>query len=262
MLIPPEIKSAHTGVSSRIVLVIPAHNEARFLGKAVDVARQYLSALTEHWVIVVAEDGSTDETPTILSNLSSKDRRVIYLHSDERLGRGFALNRAMSVFEGDGDVFCYIDADLATDMEALSTLIKKVEVGFDLVTGSRYMRGSKVTRPLLRMLVSRVYNILIRLMFHDSVNDYQCGFKAFSRRLAREVVLTCTDTHWFWDTEVIIRSKVRGFKVIEVPIKWKEKRHNRTSLTRLWRDIGIHGAGLLKLWLDIHSETSILRRGK
>jgi hypothetical protein len=240
-------------------LVIPAHNEGRFIARAVKEAQRHLSAVTEHWVIVVAEDGSTDETPTIVSSLSSNNRRVVYLHSDERLGRGFALNRAMNLFDGDGDVFCYIDADLATDMEALPTLIKKVETGCDLVTGSRYVRGSKVTRPLLRMLVSRVYNILIRLIFHDAVNDHQCGFKAFSRRLVREVVLKCMDTHWFWDTEVIIRSQVGGFKVVEVPITWKEKRYHRTSLIRLWRDIGVHGAGLLRLWLDIRSENFDLR---
>lgn len=262
MSIKAETVIAYTSIPPRIVLVIPAHNEARFIRRAVKEAQRYLSAMTEHWVIVVAEDGSTDGTSTILSSLSSKDRRVIYLHSDERLGRGFALNRAMNLFDGDGDVFCYVDADLATDMEALPTLIKKVETGCDLVTGSRYMRGSKVTRPLLRMLVSRVYNILIRFVFHDAVNDHQCGFKAFSRRLVKEVVLKCTDTHWFWDTEVIIRSQIRGFKVVEVPIKWKEKRSHRTSLMRLWRDIGVHGAGLLKLWLDMRSETSTLRRGK
>jgi glycosyltransferase involved in cell wall biosynthesis len=255
-----EIVSAHTGLSPRIVLIIPAHNEAKFIGRAVEEAQRYLSAMTEHWKIVVAEDGSTDGTPTILSNLSSKDRRVIYLHSEERLGRGFALNRAMKLFDGDGDVFCYIDADLATDMEALPTLIRKVETGFDLATGSRYMRGSKVTRPLLRMLVSRVYNILIRLIFHDTINDHQCGFKAFSRRLVREVALKCTDTHWFWDTEVIIRSQRGGFKVIEIPIKWKEKRYHQTSLMRLLQDIVIHGTGLLKLWLSFHSQTSILKR--
>lgn len=255
-----QTKNLHAVVSSKTVMVIPAHNEARFIGKAVDAARWHLSAMTKNWVIVVVEDGSTDGTPTILSNISSQDKHVVYLHSKKRQGRGLAVRKAMSLFNGESDVFCFMDADLATDMRALSTLIKKVEAGYDLVTGSRYVDGSRVARPLLRMLVSKGYNLMIRLVFHDSVTDHQCGFKAFSKRLVKDVLPECTSPHWFWDTEVIIRSQAKGLKITEVPIEWQETRNHRTPLVRLLKDIAIHGAGLLSLWFDLRSGSTVPER--
>ncbi|WP_269849124.1 glycosyltransferase [Methanosarcina horonobensis] len=87
-----------------------------------------------------------------------------HLHSDSRQGRGMALNRALKY--ASGDVLCYIDVDLATDMSHLKELIESISLeGYDFATGSRMMPQSNVKRPLKRDIASKGYNFLVRIFF-------------------------------------------------------------------------------------------------
>ena len=73
-----------------------------------------------------------------------KDSRVILLHSDERQGRGRALNRALTA--SNGSIFCYYDVDLATDLKHLPELLTRIERGAAVATGSRLMKDSNIRR--------------------------------------------------------------------------------------------------------------------
>jgi len=75
----------------------------------------------------------------------------------------------------DGDIYVFIDCDLATDMKYFSQLIDAIRKGNDLATGSRYIKDAKVNRP--REITSRIYNRLIRMLYKDKVCDH-LGFKA------------------------------------------------------------------------------------
>ena len=116
-----------------------------------------------------------------------------------------------------------------------------------MATGSRYIKGAKVNRPFLRDFTSRVYNMLIRMMYKDNVYDHQIGFKAFSRRLIKDELDNCKSDDWFWDTEIIIRSIHDKYKYVEFPVEWKEKKRQITPMKRLLSDVMIHGRGIIKL---------------
>jgi glycosyltransferase involved in cell wall biosynthesis len=201
--------------------------------------------LNEEFRVVIAEDGSTDGTDIVAESLESMHSKVIHFHSAKKLGRGLALKRAWNKL--DGDIYVFVDCDLATDMKYFPKLISAIREGNDLATGSRYIKGAKVNRPFLRDVTSRVYNKIVRMIYKDNVYDHQIGFKAFSRRLIKDEMDNCKSDDWFWDTEIIIRSIHDKYKYVEFPVEWEEKKGRRTSMKRLLSDVVIHGLGIIRL---------------
>jgi len=201
--------------------------------------------LGEDFRIVIAEDGSTDGTDIIAQELEHMYTQVTHLHSPQKLGKGLALKRAFNKVEG--DIYAFIDCDLATNMKFFPQLINSIKEGNDLALGSRYMDGAEADRTVLRDLSSRVYNRLIRILFKDNVFDHQIGFKAFSNRLIKDILNECNSTGWFWDTEILIRSIYNNYKIIEFPVEWKEKKNNRGSL-KMVTDVAIQNViGIIEL---------------
>jgi hypothetical protein len=229
----------------KVVATLPCHNDAAFLERAVDALQVGLTSHEGDYVIVIAEDGSTDGSTETAGKLASSDPRIIHVHDDKKLGRGRALMNAWVMF--DGEVYVYVDCDLATDMSFFPQMIGYIEEGYDLATGSRYVEGADTTRPFLRGFTSKAYNWIIRLVFHDGVWDHQCGFKALSRGMVDHLSAESRFGDWFWDTEAIVLARRGGFKLIEFPVQWEEKKGSRTPLKRLLKDIWIHGKGLVKL---------------
>ena len=207
-------------------------------------------AIEQNFTLLIAEDGS-DSTGTI-DELKWKYPNIVHVQHGERLGRGKALREAWKTIRG--SIYVYVDVDLATDLgmyDAYRNLILK-QNGFDLVTGSRYIAGSTTNRPRLRRTASIAYNWLVRLLFHTGVHDHQCGFKSFSRRLVECLAVEAKSDSWFWDTEVIVIAKRKGFAIKEIPIDWEEKKGSRTPLKRLLRDVWLHGTGLLMLTYRVY----------
>ena len=201
--------------------------------------------LGEDFHILIAEDGSTDGTDIIAQELERMYTQVIHLHSPQKLGKGLALKQAFNTVEG--DIYAFIDCDLATNMKFFPQLINSIKEGNDLALGSRYMEGAEVHRTVLRDLSSRVYNRLIRMLFKDNVLDHQIGFKAFSNRLIKDILNECNSTGWFWDTEILIRSINNNYKIIEFPVEWKEKKNNKGSL-KMVTDVAIQNViGIIEL---------------
>jgi len=233
-----------------ITVVIPMYNDVRFAKKCIREVERTLAQFTTDYEIVVAEDGSTDGTDLIVAQVAASSDRIVCMHSDHRLGRGLALRRAFKISRG--DIIAYIDADLATALNALRYLIEAARRTGGMSVGSRVMRGAIVNRPLLRMLVTRVYNIIVRMLFHDGILDHQCGFKAFSKPLLEAVLDDVVDNSWFWDTEIIIRAKEAGFEVLEIPVKWTEHRAKGAyRITRFISDSMSMGRSLVALWWDV-----------
>ncbi|WP_245860381.1 flippase-like domain-containing protein [Methanosarcina spelaei] len=226
--------------------------------KAVFVTAETLFKITDKFEIIIAEDGSTDGTDRIASRLSEQHAYVVHLHSDKRQGRGKALNRAFKV--ASGEVLCYIDVDLATDMKYLEKLIKAVSTDdYDFATGSRMMPDSDAKRPFKREFASRGYNFLVRLFLNSKLCDHQCGFKAFRREALFELLDEIENEHWFWDTEVLVRAQHKGYKVIEFPVYW---RHGESSKVNLAKDVKGMGSEIFRLWRELSSPLGVSGKGK
>jgi glycosyltransferase AglD len=227
------------------VITVPACNESKTIRKCVESILKQAKELDEDFRIIISEDGSTDGTDQIAKELDKNYEQVTHLHSDCRLGKGMALKRAFKTV--DGDIYAFVDSDLATSMQFFPQLINLIRQGNDLAFGSRYINGAEIQRDGLRDASSRLYNLIIRVMFRDHVLDHQIGFKAFSNRLIKDVLDECDSTGWFWDTEIIVRSVKRNYKFVEFPVDWEEKK-NGTGPLRMVTEVAIQNViGIAKL---------------
>jgi Glycosyl transferase family 2 len=130
---------------------------------------------------------TTDRTWAIARRLSQELDDVRALHLDQK-GRGRALRRACS--DTDAAVVAYMDVDLSTDLDALLPLIAPLVSGHsDLAIGTRLAPGSRVVRGPRREVISRIYNLLLKVGLHSRFSDAQCGFKA----VRSDVVRTARD---------------------------------------------------------------------
>ena len=224
-------KDAITDVATSLDVVIPALNEERALASSVTKLHEFLSdRLSDYqWRILIADNGSTDLTLQVAERLSEQYARLESIHLEQR-GRGRALKRAWS--ESDADIVCYMDVDLSTDLEALPLLVEAVRSGgYDVATGSRLMRSSRVIgRSPVREFVSRAYSLIFRAMFLVGFRDAQCGFKALSRRVVRDVVPLVRDTGWFFDTELLVLAEKNGYRIKEVPVTWTDDPDSRVRI--------------------------------
>jgi len=242
----------------QVSVVLPAYDEADTIERTVEVT---LSTLAEflpagRFEVIVAEDGCEDRTPDIAARMASEDDRVRHFHSDERLGRGGALERAFEASHG--DVLVYFDTDLATDMRHLEELVEAVRSdGYDVATGSRWLPGNVASRPVERDVASRGYNSLVRLFLRSELRDHQCGFKAFDREVLLSLADDVADDHWFWDTEVLVRAQRAGHDIREFPVDWEPKGDTKVDLVR---DVVGMGSQILRLWWELAVRPRVDRR--
>ena len=241
-----------------VSVVLPAYNEERTIEETVETTLRTLATFLPagHFEVLVAEDGCDDRTPEIAARLAETDERVRHIHSDERLGRGGALEYAFDAAAG--DTLVYFDTDLATDMAHLEELVERVRSGeCDVATGSRWMPGRRADRPAKRGVPSFAYNGLVRLLLRSKLRDHQCGFKAFSREAFEALRDDIGDDHWFWDTEMLVRAQRRGLAVEEFPVDWEPKGDTKVDLVR---DVFGMGGQILRTWWQLSVSPRIDRR--
>lgn len=210
-------------------VVIPVYNEEQALGQSISTLVAFLHARCPyHWRVVIADNASTDRTLEVAKSLRERIPEVDYIHLDEK-GRGRALRRAW--MESEADVVSYMDVDLSTNLEAFPPLIEALISGsYHLAIGSRLKKGSVIIRQLKREIISRCYNLLIKLLFFNKFSDAQCGFKALTRQAVRELVPLVKDQGWFFDSELLLRAEQKGYEIFEVPVEWVEDLDSRVNI--------------------------------
>ena len=213
-----------TAGNKKLLVVLPTYNESLVIEGNIKITLNYLAKeLPDYdWKILVADNGSTDETVNIVEQLFQEENRISYFHLDQK-GRGGALKKAWS--DSSYDILGYMDADLATDLVHVKQAVERLNSGAaDIVIGSRIMAGSKTERSWGREATSRIFNYLLRHILHLNLSDAQCGFKFINSKVAAEIVPRVKDKIWFFDTELLFLARQADYKIVEIPVAWVEKR--------------------------------------
>jgi glycosyltransferase involved in cell wall biosynthesis len=249
-------------IKGRVDVVIPVLNEAHVLEKSVAVVREFLKEnLSYPWRIVIVDNGSTDGTFEIGETLASNLQDVEFVYLEQR-GRGRALREAWG--QSTAEVVLYTDVDLSTELEALPKLVHALtQEGYDIAIGSRLAKESNTKRSLKRDIISRIYNLFLKLVLSTKFSDAQCGFKALTREVVEKIIPQIEDQGWFFDTELLVLAERQGYKIKDIPVTWIEDDDSRVRVVpTALEDI----RGVLRLrWLlwknrRLHLETSGIRR--
>jgi len=220
---------AADGPRPMVDIVIPVHNEERGLRASVLRLHAYLTQQFPFSArITIADNASTDSTPAVAAELAEELPEVRVLRLKEK-GRGRAL--AAAWLTSDARVVSYMDVDLSTDLSALLPLVAPVISGHSQVSiGSRLVTGARVTRGPKREVISRVYNILLRLVLRVRFKDAQCGFKALRADVARSLLPDVVNRNWFFDTELLVRAERAGLRIHELPVDWTDDPDSRVDI--------------------------------
>lgn len=215
----------------QVSVVLPAYNEVDYLKPAVEKTMSALNEFVGSYEIIIAEDGSTDGTAERASEIAKAYPCVKHIHREARLGRGTALNNAFQ--NSKGEILVYMDLDLATDLKYLKPLVEAIAVeGYDFSTGSRMLTKSRAERTFSRGFSSKTYNFLVRRLLGSKLRDHQCGFKAFRKLPLLDLLDEVEATHWFWDTETMVRGYLHSYKIKEIPVEWKSGKDTKVNLVK------------------------------
>jgi glycosyltransferase involved in cell wall biosynthesis len=206
-------------------ITIPVLNEEATLAENVSTLYQFLS---EHfpdqtqWNIVIADNGSTDQTEEIARQLSQQLPSVQYLKVPRR-GVGLALKTSWG--QSKADIVGYMDLDLATDLQHFLEAYQALSgQGYDLVYASRLHKNSVViNRPLKREIASRVFNFLLKTYLQVGFSDGMCGFK-FLKREAYPALFEAgaQNDGWFFSTELLTTAEWLNYRIYELPVTWTD----------------------------------------
>jgi glycosyltransferase involved in cell wall biosynthesis len=204
-------------------VTIPVLNEAPTLDRQVRILYRFLQ---EHypepgqWRIVIADNGSTDDTPHIAEALGDELPEVRLLRVPEK-GVGLALKT--SWMQSDADIVGYMDLDLATDLRHFVQAVNALDTeGFDLVYATRLHKNARVIgRTLKREITSRVFNFIVKRYLGVRFSDGMCGFKWLHRRhVAPLIAGGAVSNGWFFSTELLTVAEWKGLKMCELPVRW------------------------------------------
>jgi hypothetical protein len=212
-----------------VEIVLPVYNEAPQLAARVTELRHFLDqSFPFRALVTVVDNASTDDTFAVATELSRTLQGVVALHLP-RKGRGYALRSAWE--SSTAPVVAYMDVDLSTALSALLPLVAPLLSGQrDVAIGTRLARGAHVVRGPKRELISRGYNLLLKLFLRGRFTDAQCGFKALRRESALQLLPLVKDDEWFFDTELLVTAQRLGLRISEVPVDWVDDPDSRVKI--------------------------------
>lgn len=209
-----------------ISIVVPLLNEAPNVRPLVEAVRGALP--DARWELLLVDDGSSDGSGEIASELARSDPRLRVIRLVRNYGQATAMKAGFD--HARGDVVVSMDGDLQNDPRDIPLLIEKLEQGFDLVAGYREHRQDKA---VTRRLPSWVANALIRRITGVRIRDTGCSLRAYRSGILRSMVLY-SDMHRFIPA---IAATTSGARITEVPVRHHQRRYgaSKYGLSRTWR---------------------------
>lgn len=198
-------------------MVIPAFRVVNTLEKCVNAVENELKKTKKSYEIIITEDGNTDGTDKAAAKLAKKNKHVIHLHYDNKLGKGLALKKGFN--KAKGKFLMYIDSDMEVNPKYIGEVVRLCYEGYDMVIASKRCPGAKVKTSLLRNVLSKGYNFLLRTFLGSKCYDPQAGLKGFKRDVLLRILPYVQDNKWFWDAEVMLIGQWMGYSLVEFPIE-------------------------------------------
>ena len=225
-------------------IVVPAFNEEARLGATLIDLQAFLRLQPWDWEVRVVDDGSADGTCAVAERAAAEEPRIV-LQREPHRGKGGAVKAGLLAARAEYRFIC--DADLSMPVRELPRFMPPVRTDFDIAIGSREgHEARRIGEPVIRHLAGRVFNLSVQRLMVPGINDTQCGFKMFTAQAVEAIFPFVRVDGWAFDIEVLYLARVKGLRVVEVPIEWHYRRESRLSLLR-------DGAGMLRELLAIRA---------
>ncbi|MDD4939650.1 MAG: glycosyltransferase family 2 protein [Candidatus Omnitrophica bacterium] len=202
----------------KLSVVTPVHNEEGCIKPVVGSLIRELKSSGIEYEIVLINDNSTDSTPRVLNSLAAENEGVKIVEASPPKGFGRAIRKGLDNVSG--DVVIIYMGDGSDDPEDAVKYYNKIAEGYDCVFGSRFIKGSRVTDyPKLKLMLNRLGNKFIQMLFLIKYNDVSNAFKAYRIGAIRSVQ-PLVSQYFNITVELPLKVIIRGFSFAVVPINW------------------------------------------
>ena len=232
-------KTCRLECEPKLSIVIPAYNERERIVATIGAIASHVSDLGFAWELLIADDGSRDDTVALVEDLGLAN--VTVLKTPKNGGKGSAVRRGMLAALGKYVLFA--DADNSTPIEEVAKLLDKLEhEGYDVAIGSRAADGAdEGKKSLLRKILSGGLRWIVKNIFRIGLKDTQCGFKMYTHEAAQKLHNKQTIMGFSFDLEILYLAAKYGYKMAEVPVAWIDapgsKVDTRKEVQRFLRDL-------------------------
>jgi len=223
-------------------IIIPAFHEELLIESTVESIFEFLEKNFVDSEIIIVNDGSTDNTKSIIENLIAKNNGKINLklvNSKRNRGKGYSIRQGM--IQSTGEVRVFMDADLPFSLVVIKKIFKRIMNGSDIVIGDRNNPQSELVNVHpVRKLAGYVYSVFVRLVVSGGITDTQCGLKGFSDKAARFIFSRTTIDGFGFDVEVLRIGQKKLFSISKLPVRMVNNRLDsrvhliKDSLLMLW----------------------------
>jgi len=199
-------------------IIVPVMNEEGSLRQLWDEILVVAQAAVDRFEVIFIDDGSTDSSWQIISELSAQDSRISGIRFRRNFGKAAALTAAMRA--ADGELILMMDADLQDDPAEIPEMLKLMSEGYDVVNGWKKQRLD----PWHKVYPSRVFNWMVSSMTGLKLHDHNCGLKMFRSDVAAEINIY-GELHRF----IPVLAFARGFRVTEMPVHHRSREHGESK---------------------------------
>lgn len=202
-------------LNKRVDIVIPAYNEERRIEPVIESIVGFIEENKLDWRMVIALDGN-DRTEDIITQYMRKYNYIFISRSKSRSGKGNAIRRIADIVNSDYVII--MDADNSI---SFATIVDYIMTGItcDLTIFSRYL-NSENKIPLHRKIISRGFNMLLKVILKVDINDTQSGYKIVKTDIFKKAIKNVGVTNTFFDVDLIYYLKKNGAKSLEIPTKY------------------------------------------
>ena len=215
-------------------VIVPAYNEAKKLSETIREAVDTLeSSNLEHEVIIV-DDGSKDDTYGKALSITEQYPTVRVFNYEQNQGKGYALEYGFQFVQG--DLVLFLDADSELPPSQIPRFLQYLPAdGVDILIGSKRHPLSQVDVAFSRRLLSKSYNVLVKLLFNLDVTDVLVGLKLFRRQVLEQVLPRLSVRRYAFDVELLAIAHQLGYRIMEAPVELSYRFSSQIVIKGTWR---------------------------
>jgi dolichol-phosphate mannosyltransferase len=241
----------------KLSVVIPAHNEVESIGETIAATVTELERAEIDYEIVVVDDASGDGTGEAVAAIAERNPNVRWERSHLPPGFGHAVRAGLELYTG--DAVAIMMADLSDSPRDLVLYYQVLLQGYDCAFGTRFGSGGRAEGyPRVKLVINRIVNTGIRVLFQHGYNDTTNAFKAYRREVV-EQLQPLLSNHFNLTVEMPLKAVVRGYSYAVVPVSWEGRRHGESKLHL--NEMGSRYLFIvLYVWLEHHLSRGDYRR--
>jgi len=202
----------------KISIVIPLLDEEESIRPLLNEINKALLNKGIQYEVLFIDDGSMDKSLKIIKEMNAQNKKVKYYSFQKNYGKSAALQIGFK--QATGDAIITMDADLQDDPSEIMNLLRKLDEGYDLVSGWKKKRQD----PLIKKISSRFFNFITRVMTGIKIHDFNCGLKAYRKDVVKNIKVY-GELHRY----VPVLAKWKGYRISEINVKHHPRRYGKTK---------------------------------